>query len=246
MRRAATEAAGFLLPPACESCLRLSERRRWICESCLVQLQRIERAPACEQCGYPLALWGDPCPQCLGRGRRPLRSILRLGRYEPPLQGLIHALKYRGRWTLACELAERLLARPGAQELLEGADALVPVPLHWRRRWQRGFNQSELLCQRLSELMKRPVLPALRRCRDTPSQTTLHSVTARLRNLRGAFELQRGVPVAGARLVLVDDVLTTGATLRSAAKVLQRAKAKSLDAMVLAIADPGGRNFEAV
>jgi len=245
LRQIAHNFVHLCFPPQCEACGDTAGHSRWICGRCADALTRIEQAPACECCAYPLALWGDPCPRCFGRGRRPFGSILRLGRYESPLRELIHALKYRGHWHLAQDLAIRLVERPGVAELLQQADALVPVPLHPWRRWQRGFNQSELLCGYLANAANKPVLPAIRRIRHTPTQTSLHSRTARLRNIRGAFALAAGASVEGKHLLLVDDVTTTGATLRYAGRALQQGGTRQLDALVLAVADPRGRNFEA-
>jgi ComF family protein len=235
--------AGLLLPSACEACGRAAAGEQWLCAPCAEALARIERAPACPCCAYALALWGDPCPRCLGRGQRRLGAILRLGRYESPLRELILAMKYRKRWALAADLADRLLRRPGVEELIGDADALVPVPLHPWRHWQRGFNQSEQLCRRLSQRTGKPVWSGLRRLRLGERQASLRSAAASVRNVKEAYQL-KGSP-KGARLLLVDDVLTTGATLRASARVLHAGGARALSALVLAVADPADRSFDA-
>jgi ComF family protein len=143
-----------------------------------------------------------------------------LGPYEGGLRTVIHELKYRGKRRVAVRLAEALLAAPGAQELLRGSDVLVPVPLHPRRRRERGFNQAEVLAQELARRVGRPCAPAaLVRRKDTASQAGL-SAAARRRNVAGAFAVRRHTQVAGRVVTLVDDVLTTGATAHACARAL--------------------------
>ena len=129
----------------------------------------------------------------------------------------------------------RWMARAG-RELFEGADAFIPVPLHWRRLWARRFNQSAALAEEVSGLTGIPVRHAdLKRVRATVQQVGL-SKAARAENVQGAF----GVPaeskgnIAGRRIILVDDVLTSGATVDSCARALLRAGAKQVDVLVFA------------
>ena len=120
------------------------------------------------------------------------------------------------------------MAAAGSQ-VLDGADALVPVPLHWFRRFQRGFNQAEALARHIGL----PVEPALRRRRPTVTQTDLPE-SQRLQNVAGAFTLRRGARVHGRVLVIVDDVSTTGATLDACATVLLGGGAKEVRALTAA------------
>ena len=118
----------------------------------------------------------------------------------------------------------------------ERFDAVVPVPLHWRQRWQRGFNQSELLARGIARRRGVPVIAALRRVRHTATQTGL-SNTSRRRNVAGAFEVRHRRPVAGKRILLVDDVMTTGSTVAACAAALRRAGALRVVVLTVARAD---------
>ena len=234
------------LPAACEVCGGAAGELRWICPTCLAALEKLEQAPACPRCAFPLVLLGDPCPRCRGRGVGRIRHIARLGVFDAPLRELVHRMKYNRRWGLCADLADRLLARTDIRSLVVGADVVVPIPLHWRRSLSRGFNQAELLADHLTRHTNRHVVDAIRRRRSTPSQTSQTSFTARIRNVRDAFELHRPLSVAGKRVLLVDDVMTTGATLREAARALLPAGPACIDAIVRAVADPKGHDFAAL
>jgi ComF family protein len=174
-----------------------------------------------------------------------------MGPYEDPVRALIHAMKYQRAWPVAEYLTERLVeAREDARQLLHETDALVPIPLHFTRQLARGYNQAELIAQRLRWLSRQlrsrriPVVDALARVRATETQTHFHSQAQREQNLREAFAVTGEEAIRGRSLVLVDDVMTTGATLRSAARELRKAGAKRVCALVLTVADPRGRSFE--
>jgi ComF family protein len=158
------------------------------------------------------------------------------GHYEGALRDIIHAFKYEGRRSLARPLG-RLLRDAGAA-VIEGADCVVPVPLHPWRRLTRGFNQAADLAKELD----RPVVHALWRTRWTPPQMALPARSRRT-NVRDAFTLAPWSSAIDDRVVvLIDDVRTTGATLRACAKVLRRAGAREVLALTVAIADlPGPR-----
>lgn len=127
----------------------------------------------------------------------------------------------------------RWMERAG-RELLEGAEALLPVPLHWRRLWARRFNQSAALAKVISEINGVPVLhEALLRVRATPQQVGL-SKNQRAENMQGAFRVPDKAAVAGRRLVLIDDVLTSGATVDTCARALLRAGCAHVDVLVFA------------
>jgi ComF family protein len=155
------------------------------------------------------------------------------GEYTGALRQLIHAMKYDGRESLAAPLAA--LMRERGHEVLDGASLAVPVPLHWLRAWRRGFNQAEALASGLGL----PVCRALARRRATRAQFGL-AAARRHRNVRGAFRpaRRRGRQVRslvkGAVVVLVDDVATTGATLRACAEALREMGAREVRAITAA------------
>jgi ComF family protein len=151
------------------------------------------------------------------------------------LRELIHLYKYGRIRTLARPLGEFALSAFPRDEHLDG---IVPVPLHWRRRWQRGFNQSELIARFLSRRTGIPVVAALRRARSTASQAGL-SNTRRRRNVTGAFRCPRRLVAAvrGRRLLLIDDVMTTGSTAAACAFALKRAGAARVALLTIARVD---------
>ena len=155
-------------------------------------------------------------------------------RYDDVARTLVHALKYQDRTDLAPTMG-RWMARAG-QELLDGADLLVPVPLHWRRGWSRRYNQSGALAGVISRQSGVSVASeALQRVRATEQQIGL-SRPQRASNVQGAFKVapERSADVAGRRVVLIDDVLTSGATVGACAHALLRAKAAQVDVLVFA------------
>ncbi len=162
-------------------------------------------------------------------------------RFDDISRALVHGLKYGDRLDLA-PMMGRWLARAG-QELLAEADALVPVPLHWRRHWARRFNQSAMLAAAVSKASGVPIAGrALKRVKFTAQQVGL-SRTQRAANIQGAFRVPPDgkAEVVGRRLVLVDDVLTSGATVEGCAKALLRAGARNVDVLVFARVAEAGR-----
>lgn len=156
------------------------------------------------------------------------------GPYSGTLRHLVRELKFRNRRRVAERFAEMIERDPQAVELLASGGVLVPVPLHPRRRRERGFNQSELLASALARRSRLPLAArALVRRRDTPTQTGL-SAAQRRDNVRGAFAIRERSKVAGRIVVLVDDVLTTGATVRECAAALLEAGALSVRVLTVA------------
>jgi ComF family protein len=155
------------------------------------------------------------------------------GYYEGPLRSLIHLFKYSGMKPLAGPLGAYL---DRALPIDLAFDAVVPVPLHWMKRWQRGFNQAELLAARVATKRGWPILRALRRRKTAGAQATL-SIAGRRRNVAGAFVARPGADLAGKRILLIDDVLTTGATAGACASALKRGGAKSVTLLTLARVD---------
>jgi ComF family protein len=173
------------------------------------------------------------CEACL-RNPPPFDAVRSFGTYEGHLRRLIHLFKYNGMTPLARPLAERLAA---AARDLGPLDAIVPIPLHGRRRWSRGFNQAALLAGELSARTGIPARPkALRRVRPTAPQAGL-SDDDRQRNMSGAFRVAEAASVRGSRILLVDDVMTTGSTLAAASQALKTAGASRVTALTVAYAE---------
>jgi ComF family protein len=155
------------------------------------------------------------------------------GEYEGPLRKLIHEFKYSGVTPLAGKLGPLL---SGALPREQKFDVIVPMPLHWRKRLERGFNQSELLAKFLSERTGIPVAVGLRRRKSTAPQAGLTRAQRRT-NVAGAFEVDQRDRIDGRHVLLIDDVLTTGATASACAAVLKRAGARRVTVLTLARAD---------
>jgi ComF family protein len=244
--RLVREVLDFCYPGACACCKAATGGATALCEACDAELRKLESAPACRSCAKPLAEAGAPCPHCLGDGIAHFEWVLRLGVFTDPLRELIHLVKYHHRWPLAEVLADRLLAREAVKGLLAETDVLVPVPLHRLRQISRGYNQSEVIARRLaSRSGKKVVRPAVR-LRNTESQTNLTSAAQREENVRDAFALLNPRLVRGKRVVVIDDVMTTGATLKAVARAIRPARPASMCAVVIAVADPKGRDFQSI
>jgi len=222
------------LPTLCPAC-REPVGDQGLCAPCWSKLSLIA-PPYCERLGIPFAY--DPGPGVVSMqaiADPPAYHRARAAvRYDDVARKLVHALKYGDRHDLAPTMG-RWMARAG-RELLDGADALVPVPLHWRRLWARRFNQSALLAKAISLGSGVAVADrALKRIKATAQQVGL-TQTERAQNVQGAFRVaaEHKAAVAGRKLVLVDDVLTSGATSDACARALLRAGARSVDLLVFA------------
>ncbi|HET6839808.1 MAG TPA: ComF family protein [Bradyrhizobium sp.] len=227
-------ALDIALPTLCVSC-REPVHGEGVCASCWAKLSFIA-PPFCPRLGIPFVY--DPGPEMLSMeaiANPPAYARARAAvRYDDVARTLVHALKYQDRTDLAPAMG-RWMARAG-RELLGEADVLVPVPLHWRRGWSRRYNQSGALA-RIIEQQSGVKLSteALKRVRPTQQQIGL-TRPQRASNVQGAFKVapERQSEIAGRRVILIDDVLTSGATLDACARALLRARAASVDALVFA------------
>ena len=215
-------------------------RRSLFCSSCWARMAPVG-PPLCPQCGWPFpsprALEASPTHLC-GRCRttRVHFTVARAATlYEAkgPGREAILAFKHTGRDSLGRHLAELMAERSGPI-MAEGPwDVLAPVPLHPRRERERGFNQAAFLARHLARRVGLPVAArALRRVRETPPQSG--DPTDRQRNVRGAFAVARPAQVAGRHVLLIDDVLTTGATANECARALRRSGARRVGVFTLA------------
>ena len=209
--------------PVCRRCLKAPEplSAEFFCVSCRTPFQN----------AFPLDAEGR-CALCRS-GLRGFDAAYCFGAYEGVLRELIHLYKYARIRTLARPLGDLLAA---ALPRDEEWNVLVPVPLHWRRQWKRGFNQSELLARAIARRTALPVVNALRRAHATLTQAGL-SNTSRRRNVAAAFRCKRPGAVAGKRVLLIDDVMTTGSTAAACALVLKRAGANKVALLTAARVD---------
>lgn len=216
----------FPLPAVCPVCLK-RQRRLQVCGDCRAEaLRRRTLEGQCQRC-HSFGLRGGACRNCRQWPDYLLGNIS-IWPYAENWQQVILDFKFRGKPWLAEALAAEL-----APVLPGGFDLLVPVPLHANRLRQRGYNQSALLAEALAERSGLPWQDCLQRVRDTPHQTGLGR-SQRLKNLDGAFALRPGKTVSGQRILLVDDVFTTGTTLCQCAKALHQGGAVQVQGVTLA------------
>jgi len=234
VRAALRATLDLALPPLCPAC-REPVAGQGLCPACWSKLSFIAR-PYCERLGIPFGY--DPGPGILSMeaiADPPAYHRARAAvRFDDISRALVHALKYGDRLDLA-PMMGRWICHAG-RELLAEADALVAVPLHWRRLWARRFNQSAMLAAAISAESGVPVAAAaLKRVKPTAQQVGLSRIE-RAKNVQGAFRVpqENKAAVVGRRLILVDDVLTSGATVDACARALLRAGAANVDVLIFA------------
>lgn len=226
----------FPPPPNCPFCGKIIRDTDGfvICRCCLDKISIIEK-PICERCGRPLRNGASaPCRECR---ETPLfyRQSRSVGLYRDYFRTLILALKYHARPELAGPLGQMLSARLEAEPELRKVDAVVPIPLHPDRLLRRGYNQAELIAYPVAERYRIPLYTeAIERERKTELQSKL-SRESRQTNVEGAFRVTQPGLIRGKRLLLVDDILTTGYTASECARVLLVAGAAWIGVITLSV-----------
>jgi ComF family protein len=219
----------LLFPPACGGCGR---RGAWFCAECAALVQR-DPSARCARCDAPAP---EPVSRCRGCAAWPPELLLVRAPFlfDGPVRTALHRVKYRGEHARARDLGRRLaaFAQDELAESLGTVHLVVPIPLHPSRLRQRGFNQSELLAAAVAETLGLPLVSHLVRARPTPPQVGLGR-EARRRNIAGAFGWS-GPALCGQLVLVVDDVVTTGATLSEAARALATAGAAGTIGLALA------------
>ena len=227
--RAGRALLDVLYPPHCVLCEAGAESGQVLCAACREKAPRLQ-APFCQVCSTPFSGKIDgpfTCSNCNAQ-RFAFSNAVSCRRSAGPVRELIHRFKYQGQLPLKKQLGAWLaetLADPRLQT--PPCDLLVPVPLHFARRRERGFNQSLVLAKELFRHSGIPVSDCLRRIRYTQTQTTFDR-EERMENLRGAFQMRHHRDVTRLHLLIIDDVLTTGSTVNECARVLMAAGAASV------------------
>lgn len=235
LRRVPSRLLDLVLPPRCASCGAATAEAGALCPACWRAIEFLT-PPCCPRCAYPFEFEVSEQTLCAACHARPpvydrARAVLR---YDAGSRPMLLAFKHADRTDLA-PLLGRWLARAG-KELLAEADLVAPVPLHWTRLWTRRYNQAALLAQRAAGEAGRPFCPdvLIRRKRTAPQKS---GRAARTRNVAGAFSVpaRRRPAIEGRRILLIDDVRTTGATLDACARALKAAGAAGVDVLTLAL-----------
>jgi ComF family protein len=231
-------AGDLLLPEICLGCLAETAQSHSLCAQCLQKLLGLVGLPYCIRCGAngSSAADGKGCPNCPAILPR-FDRLVRLGPYEPPLKGLIRQFKYRHQEGLAGYLGGLLSGAIVGQCPQETFDVVLAVPSHWRRRFSRSYDHARSLASSAARQLKLPLGHELARVRHTPPQAHLPR-TRRIQNVRDAFAVTSAKAITGAKILLIDDVTTTGATAGEAARTLLDAGAFRVVLAVLAKAQP--------
>ncbi|MCP4590579.1 MAG: ComF family protein [bacterium] len=226
----------MLYPPTCPLCRSPGvDGPGLLCESCASSVEEEGHTAYCPTCARttpPFAVSDGRCGHCREQKAR-IAGVVRIGPYGGELGAALRAFKYQRNWRLGASLGDRLATALQQAPWLEEVEALVVVPQWILRRPFAGDYPPALLGRRASRATGIPVIPALRRVKGGPSQIGLTN-HQRVENVRGKFAVARGVRVDGATLCLIDDVMTTGATVNECARILLNAGARAVYAAVAA------------
>jgi len=232
--------ADLILPGVCVACGAAEASAELLCDHCNVRLLSLVALPYCVRCGATIGpnipIHDEGCWACPTPLPRFVRAV-RLGPYTGPLRMAVRDLKYRHHDAMRRRLGDLLASAVAAQCSQETFDMAVPVPAHWLRRLSRGCDHASRLARAVAGPLGAPVGHELLRIRSTPQQTRM-SRSRRIANVRGAFAARDPKTLAGASVLLIDDVTTTGATANETAKVLLAAGALRVTLAVVAKAEP--------
>ena len=227
VRRLISNLSNFIFPPICASCKKPGQL---LCADCLSNVSWLEK-PICHHCGRVAKKETKRCAACLRTPLDPIDQVRAAVIFSEPIPSVIHNLKYNGYFGLAAPLADMMVA--AWTEWQMPIDLVVGVPLHPKREKKRGYNQSDLLAQAFCEQVDLVMdKRALRRIRDTSPQVSL-TAEDRVVNVSEAFTADPA-KAAGKHILLIDDVCTTGSTLKAAAEALMAAGARRVSGYCLA------------
>lgn len=228
----------LVMAESCPACGRISKSDEYssrLCDECSDEIDRLAAASYCPACGHGMGATGS-CAVC-AHEKPPVGAVVRVGAYEGVPAEMVRRLKFREAHVLLRPVAGAMLEALHRRGLgSESFDVAVAIPLHWWDFWRRGYNQSQLLLRQMQHLgLKVPQRRLLVKIRRTRPQVGL-SGESRRRNVRGSFAARRPEAIRGRRILLIDDVLTTGATAGACARQLHKAGAASVTVLVAAVA----------
>ena len=227
----------FLLPPRCINCGKIISDENGLCSECFNKITFISE-PYCKCCGLPFGEIGGVnkhmmCPMCIRDKKKMFRYSRAAIKYEDVSKNMILAFKFMDK-TENAKVFAKWLKMAGSDIFKSEVDVLIPVPLHYKRLVKRRYNQSALMATELGKLINIPTdLKSLVKSKSTKPQVDF-SGKARVKNIKNAFEVKYPENIKDKRIVIIDDVQTTGSTLNECAKVLLKAGAKSVDFLTVA------------
>jgi competence protein ComFC len=235
IRKFSKSCINLIYPPKCVVCnssLPAEEsNNEYLCSGCFGKIKFVIH-PICEKCGRLSN--SLICSKCNKKPKLFFNRAFHVAVYDGVFKELIHLFKYSKNDYLDRFLAGFLAETILKNQFLKESDFIVPVPLHWQEKWRRGYNQTELLACEVSKKTRMPVLSnRLVKHRKIFSQTML-SGKERLKNVKGAFKVKNSAILRNKKILLVDDVFTTGATVNECARQLQKAKVKQINIITLA------------
>lgn len=236
MKRILKCLSDIIFPPQCMACAAiLIEKKAAFCDECYSQIKFIH-SPLCSQCGHPFSEPGSNnhiCGDCL-ISRPAFFTARAMGKYEKVLMDVIHRFKYGGKISLGERLGELMAERAYPEFVIADYSLIIPVPLHPRRLRQRGFNQAVILAREISRRFSMDLdFLSLKRVVFTEPQVGLGR-DMREQNIKGAFDITESGRIKGKSIILVDDVYTTGSTVKECARILMKNKAEKVAVLTLA------------